>query len=402
MALVEWLYRALFKGVLFRPAEQVNVRPSSIKYPTTDQLLFIRLRWNKAWFVYVLIRYLLMGRVDNTCTVTNLRSLWKLRSAIQSKPIRHEGWKDHDLMQSAYPVSVIIPTVERYSYLFTVLKHLQKQTIKPREVIVIDQTPVKLRQEQFVQDFGDIGLIYLTLETLGQCTSRNMGLLKSTGDYILFIDDDVELKPDVIEKHLKCLEYFDADVSCGVCDEVGAGPVSPDFNLIRNSDVLPTNNGMVRRSALMKSGLFDRAFNQGQRADGELGARLYKSGARLILNPEIRVLHHRAPRGGLRKHQVRKVTYATSRKYITHFRLPHATEIYLNRLHFSKAEQQEAIVLSLLGCFSIRGGFIKRVAKVLFATFIFPVLLIRIYNRSKVAGNLLKQYPQVDFLLPDQ
>jgi glycosyltransferase involved in cell wall biosynthesis len=244
----------------------------------------------------------------------------------------------------------------------------------------------------------DIGLIYLTQETAGQCTSRNQGLLKSTGDYILFIDDDVELKPDVIEDNLKSMEYFDADVSCGVCDEAGALPIPPEFNLIRHSDVLPTNNGMVRRSALRKSGLFDLAFDKGQRADGELGARLYKSGARLILNPEIRVLHHRAPRGGLRKHQVRKVTYTTSRKYITHFRLPHTTEIYLNKLHFSETEQREVIVLSLLGCFSIRGGFIKKLLKTMFGILMFPALLIKAYNRSKAARKMIKQYPQIDCL----
>ena len=78
----------------------------------------------------------------------------------------------------------------------------------------------------------------------------------------------------------------------------------PDaFTLRRASDVFPTNNTMLRKSALRLSGLFDLAYEHGPRADGDLGMRLYLSGARMLLDPEIRVLHHHAPSGGLRTHK---------------------------------------------------------------------------------------------------
>jgi GT2 family glycosyltransferase len=152
---------------------------------------------------------------------------------------------------------------------------------------------------------------------------------------------------------------------------------------------------MVKRSALEKSGLFDMAFDHGQRADGDIGARAYKAGIKMILNPEIRVLHHRAPRGGLRKHNVRKVTFSSSRKYITHFRMPHVTELYLNKRHFSEREQYEYILLSLLGMFSIRGNLLKKAIKVCYGLIMIPFVKREIRKRARAADEMFKKYPQI-------
>ena len=105
-------------------------------------------------------------------------------------------------------------------------------------------------------------------------------------------------------------------MSSGVADEVGAGALPADFRLLRASDVFPTNNTMIRRDILGRSGLFDLAYNHRPRADGDLGIRNYLAGAFMILNPAISVLHHHAASGGLRKHKARTVTNAMSRKSI--------------------------------------------------------------------------------------
>jgi hypothetical protein len=168
------------------------------------------------------------------------------------------------------------------------------------------------------------------------------------------------------------------------------------------ADVLPTNNGMLKRSVLAATGLFDLAYDRGQRADGDLGARIYKRGVSLILNPEIRLLHHHAPVGGLRKHKARKVTFATSRKFINHFRLPHRTELYLNKRHFSKKQQREAIYLILIGTFSIRGNRLRKLMKIIFAGFLLPYHFFLIWSRDKEATEMLLTYPQIPALKNNQ
>jgi glycosyltransferase involved in cell wall biosynthesis len=401
-AMVDWIYRLLYGGALMERAELLHgniIEPKTLKQiPVADEFRYIKNRLGKKWLMWSLFRYTWGGLAPWGEAWKSFNLVKKEGTIKAPTPLKHDHWRKASVQKASYKISIIIPTVERYPYLTTALNQLLLQTILPFEVIVIDQTPLAYRKPELFTGYEKVGLKYFSMDQSGQCGSRNLGLLQSSGDYILFIDDDVEVKPDLLEQHIRCMEYFNAGVSCGVCDEVDAGPIPYDYTFIRHSDVFPTNNGMVKRSALQKSGLFDMAFDHGQRADGDIGARVYKTGARLILNPQIRVLHHRAPRGGLRKHNVRKVTYSSSRKYITHFRIPHVTELYLNKQHFTLLEQREYILLCLLGMFSIRGNKLKRIGKVAFASIMLPFKLYEIYKRNKKSNTMLKNFPDIPYL----
>lgn len=398
-AMVDWIYRLLYGGALMERVELLQgniIEPkTSNRIPVADEFRYIKNRLGKKWLMWSLFRYT-WGGLASWSEAWKSFNLVKKEGIIKNPtPLNHDYWRKASLQKTSYKISIIIPTVERYPYLVTALNQLLLQTILPFEVIVIDQTPLADRKPELFEGYEKIGLRYFSMDQSGQCGSRNLGLLQSSGDYVLFIDDDVEVKQDLLEQHMRCMEYFNADVSCGVCDEVDAGPIPYDYTFIRHSDVFPTNNGMVKRSALEKSGLFDMAFDHGQRADGDIGARVYKTGARLILNPAIRVLHHRAPRGGLRKHNVRKVTFSSSRKYITHFRMPHVTELYLNKRHFAVQEQKEYILLSLLGMFSIRGNVVRKALKFCYALIMMPFVIREIRKRSRAADDMFKKYPQI-------
>src|SRR5262249_20725681 len=115
-------------------------------------------------------------------------------------------------------VTVLVPTVDRYSYLRTLLEQLRQQTIAPLEIIVVDQTAVERRDQSMLQEFRDLPLNWIFQDAPGQCTSRNAGLKLAKGDYVLFIDDDDEVEPDLIESHLKTLACFKSEVSSGVAD----------------------------------------------------------------------------------------------------------------------------------------------------------------------------------------
>lgn len=388
-AVLEWGYRLIWSGATMRYYPHlVDTTFKSTDIPIKDQVRFLHIFFGKKWLYWSAIRSiieLMSFHWAYHALVYKAKAYNELIGQVRN----HQIWKEHSLTSSDYKVSVIVPTVDRYQYLFTLLDQLRNQTIKPFEVIVIDQTVLDKRQMIDNIRYKDIGLKLIYQEEPGQCSSRNEGLRQSKGNYILFLDDDDEIKPDLIEQHLRCLNYFKADVSCGVCDEVGAGPIPKEYNLIRMSDVFPTNNGMLRREVLYKSGLFDLTYNRGQKADGDLGARIYISGAKMILNPEIRVLHHRAPMGGLRKHKVRKVTYSSSRRLLTHFRLPHVTELYFNQIHFTKSQQEEYMWLTILGTFSIRGGLSKKVLKTMWAIINFPLNLYKIICRSRKAKRLI-------------
>ena len=179
------------------------------------------------------------------------------------------------------------------------------------------------------------------------------------------------------------------------------GPLPAAFQHRRTSDVFPTNNTLLRRLALRDSGLFDLAYETGARADADLGQRLYRAGALLVLEPSIRVLHHHAPSGGLRRHAARTVTYAESRRQVRVRHLPEPTELYLARRHFSPRQAREAEILRLAGTFALHGRLWRRVAKWAWSALALPDTLVRFRRRRRRAAELLDRFPVIPQLEPD-
>ena len=78
--------------------------------------------------------------------------------------------------------------------------------------------------------------------------------------HFFFIDDDDDIPPTLLADHMARLGPG-VDASSGAVDDATAGPPPVGFRHRRVSDVFPTNNTLLRRSALERSGLFDLAFD---------------------------------------------------------------------------------------------------------------------------------------------
>ncbi|HTJ00122.1 MAG TPA: glycosyltransferase family A protein [Dongiaceae bacterium] len=362
-----------------------------------DELRLAYYRHGRKWARWALWRAKQTGRVSRGEAALVAQKVFKLPVPAQPRPLGHQVPADAPFDRVAQ-VTILIPTVDRYSYLRTLFAQLRLQTVPPLEIIVVDQTAPDRRDRTLASEFADLPLKWMVQDDPGQCTSRNAGLLAARGDYVLFIDDDDEVTPNLIELHLQALAWFGAEVSCGVAEEVGAGALPPEFQLCRVSDVFPTNNSLIRREVLRRSGLFDLAYNRMPRADGDLGMRLYLAGALMILSPGISVLHHHAPAGGLRKHKARTITYAMSRTHIGCRALTHASELYLAGRYFPESHQTETMWQSALGTFSIRGGWAKKIAKVLVSGLMLPATLRTLRARVATARAMRTQFPQIPAL----
>ena len=152
---------------------------------------------------------------------------------------------------------------------------------------------------------------------------------------------------------------------------------------------------MLRMAALPGSGLFDLAFERGERADHDLGMRLYLSGALLGLNPVASVTHLHAPRGGLREHRARVVTRSASRASLRTRHILSDTEAYLWARYFSKRQVNEALLIRTAG--TLRGDRqgAARIIRALVMLLLLPDTLRR--NRSALARGkvMLNDYPQI-------
>jgi len=352
---LEMGYRYIRKGVFVRYVPELVPKMTIVPkfdMPIGEQLRFIRDGFGKTWLTWACLRSFLNNR--SFFYIGMWKKLIREDNYIQPRPYHRRIVSEVPSLTESR-VSVLIPTVNRYPYLRTLLGQLRSQTVSPIEILIIDQTPQFARDNQLVQDFSDLPISMFFLNKAGQCTSRNLGLQQAKGDFILFIDDDDEIPPNLIEKHLLTLQALEVNISNGVACEVGAGELSEDFKFMRLSNVFPTNNTLIKREILKKSGSFDIAYDQGQRADHDLGMRLYLSGEMLVLNPEITVLHHHAPTGGLREHKARINTYAASRQQLFKHNLPTVSDIYLAKRYFSDRQVREMLWISVLGTFSLKG-----------------------------------------------
>lgn len=114
------------------------------------------------------------------------------------------------------PVSIIIPSYNRASTLRQVLRTYQQQS-GVGEIILVDDASTDDTGALFraaAQD--DPRLIYLRNERRsGSPASRNRGIRRATGDYILFGEDDLRLAPDYVETLRACLERTDSSIIGG-------------------------------------------------------------------------------------------------------------------------------------------------------------------------------------------
>jgi len=400
---LEWGYRCLQYGASMRHLPEL-LHKADIKeiqrdvLPFEDELRFISYRSGRKWTAWAALRAAASGYAKPR---TAYRDYIKVRrSAIPAQPLPYQPAKiclqpKAEEIRYNPRVSVLVPSLERYPYLVKLLQQLGEQTLPAHEILVIDQTPETTRQPELYKKFSELPLHVKFLDQAGQCSSRNTGLAMAEGDYILFLDDDDEIPPDLIQRHLDNIQRFQIDASCGVADELNAGLLPEAFTRRRASDVFPTNNTLLRKESLVKSGLFDLAYDHGARADGDLGMRLYLGGAKLLLDPGIRVLHHHAPRGGLRMHKARTVTYAGSRSSLLQRNLPSITELYLAQRYFTPRQAREHLWLSVLGTFSLHGSLIRRTIKILIGTLLLPHTLWLLRKRSSMAQSMLQRFPQI-------
>lgn len=209
-------------------------------------------------------------------------------------------------------ISVIIPTRNRYDYISLLLEDLVKQDISNFEIIVVDQSELKKSLLHCTHIFTD---------STGPCISRNIGAKKSTGDILVFLDDDARIYPNFIREMTAPIisDRFDA-VAGAICDLNGNYLLSGNSFLSKSGSnfikVLTSNpNSNKSRTCLsfpgccaaIKKSVFDiiGGFNEdfdptGAGEDREMAIKLFVKGFSIWYNADAKLLHAVAPEGGSR------------------------------------------------------------------------------------------------------
>jgi GT2 family glycosyltransferase len=212
-------------------------------------------------------------------------------------------------------VSVVIVSWCRPDHVRSCLEHLAKVTPPPHEVVVVDASPDD-RTAAVVRDFPGVRHVAFPGGAGHMTTSRNVGLLRVSGDILAFIDDDVNVRPGWLRGLLE--SFADPSIravagrTCnGLPDEEfnGAdaiGRLLPRGELTANfaadpGAVVEVDHGIganmsFRREVLAQLGGFRDDFaGTALREDTDVFLRLRALGYRAVFSPQAVVDHVGAP-----------------------------------------------------------------------------------------------------------
>ncbi len=210
-------------------------------------------------------------------------------------------------MSTVSKASIIIPTHKRPDLLHNLLESLSKQKTAHRfEVIVInDGSDADLGMLEV--EFSDIstGIIYLD-QNRGRAFARNEGVRHSSGNILIFVDDDMTVVGDFVERHVSACT--------GPTDVVIGNVLSPPeykshplaryverqgIHKLKSRQKIPprcvrTGNVSLSRELFDKAGQFDESiWKYGE--DIDLGMKLCHAGANFVFAAGAVSYHHHPP-----------------------------------------------------------------------------------------------------------
>ena len=134
-------------------------------------------------------------------------------------------------------ISVIIPVYNGEKYIRKCLDSVINQTKKEIEIVVVNDGSTD-NTESIIKEYKDKRITYFKNNNHGIGYSRNFGVSKSSGKYIMFLDSDDYIDKDECKLlYEKCLED-DLDIS--ICD----------FYKVYNNDLIEVNLGDFKSSSL--------------------------------------------------------------------------------------------------------------------------------------------------------
>ena len=196
-------------------------------------------------------------------------------------------------------ISVVIPTYNRLPILRKCLDELENQILNDGsydyEIVVVDDGST----DGTIDWLSKNSEIYPHLRFFeqthgGPALGRNLGVVRSKGDLIVFIDSDLIVDKYFLENHVDSLIKAWKKLGNRKCFTYGSVINTSNFNNPKSESFkvqdlswayFATGNVAIDKKVLEKSGLFDTSFRLYGWEDLELGERLRNMGVKLIKCP---------------------------------------------------------------------------------------------------------------------
>ena len=225
-------------------------------------------------------------------------------------------------------MTVVVPTLNRGSYVLDCVRDLLAQRHRPLEILIVDQSPQPAPALLGLAQAHPDVVRYERVRFRGLPEARNFGWQRARYEAIVFVDDDIRCGPDLVSEHLRALRRPGVGVVGGGIDEARgerdsssragvfrrwtASPLA-GFSSFRESetDHARGSNFSAWRAALVAAGGFDERMNVGAALyeEAEFCFRARKAGFRVWFNGNARVTHLAAGDGGCRVRDVAAYVY---------------------------------------------------------------------------------------------
>jgi GT2 family glycosyltransferase len=206
-------------------------------------------------------------------------------------------------------VSIVIPTYNRLDRLKLALAAIELQTYSPDklQIVIVSDGSTDGTDEYLETLRSSLNLVFIPQSNAGPAAARNNGIKHATGEYILFMDDDIIPAPNLVAEHMR--------LHIAQPDRVVLGPMlSPKgFRMSpwvtweqamlekqyaamqmgkwqATARQFYTGNTSLARHFLLAVGGFDQRFRRAE--DVELAYRLAHQGVEFIFNPQAIGYHY--------------------------------------------------------------------------------------------------------------
>jgi len=283
-------------------------------------------------------------------------------------------------------VSIIIPTYNRSQILCKTLANIILFERQYYELIVVDQTKKHDPQTRQYLDklITEKKIKYIYADYPNLPNARNTGIKESSGDIVLFFDDDIEINENTIPSHIS--GFSQADIGC-VTGKVTVqntekrrnkrtlkniikfiffiflkkkaayvGRLGILSNFTRNKS-LPCDtcigcNMSFRKEVFKKCGLFDVKFTgNAVREESDLSFRLRGCGYKIIYIPQASVIHYINNTGGTRADAKELYWLAVFKNqcyfYLKNFHYSRLSIMFIHLFDFIKCRQQGLKVMPI-------------------------------------------------------
>lgn len=209
-------------------------------------------------------------------------------------------------------VSVVIPVYNGAEYLAETLNSVLAQTVRPREIIVVDDGSTDPEVQRVLGGYAG-QIMVMRQSHQGQAMARNRGVRGSRGRWIAILDADDLWRPDKLQQQLAVSAETDlvytgvrlfgaVDRAATVRQEASEMSPAVTFRRLLRDNFITHSSVLIRRSAFERVGGYDVRLKRA--VDWDLWLRLSAAGCRFRCACEALTLYRWRNDSISRDHQI--------------------------------------------------------------------------------------------------